>query len=207
MRLGKRVAKRQLSEKCAEAKKWSWTWLLFAMLVVIGASWSISVAISEAKQCPHVQECQRWLSDAHSFEIKVDNWIEEKAMEQVVDEFNKAHGYKWTDYQYKMYESRDDGYYLITSDFVHKQEFSVQEAKYYSSAIDMFVGLKSHEETYEFVYMTKEQRLHYEEMYLSIKMQVQDRVHIQELRNTINDVTFVSLTIKPKSNIVEGERI
>lgn len=205
MRSGKRVAKKQPRKRIIEVKRYWKRLLVLIAIVVVGAK-VYGDLIDEAKQSLNVQECQRRLNNIFSFEIKVENGIEKKAMEQVIDEFNKKHGYKGTIYQYRMYRAQD-GCYWITSEFVHEQEFSMQAEQYFSSIMDMTIGLRSEEQTYKFVYMTKEQKSNYEEMNLRCRMLVQDMVQIQEQRNTINEVTFVIVTIKPKSNFVEESDI
>jgi len=205
MRSGKRVAKKQPRKKIIQTKG-NYKWLLVLIAIVVVGAKLYGGIINEAKQSPSVQECQRRLNNIVSFEIKVKNGIEKKAMEQVIDEFNKAHGYKGTIYQYRMYRAQD-GYYWITSEFVHDTEFEKKAEQYFSSIMDMTIGLESEEQTYKFVYMTKEQKSNYEEMNLRCRMLVQDMVQIQEQRNTINEVTLVIVTIKPKSNFVEESDI
>lgn len=204
MRSGKRVAKKQPKERIVE-RKGNYKWLLVFIVIILVVVKIYGYIIYEAKQSSNVQECQRGLNNIFSFKIKVENGIEREAMEQVIDEFNKKHGYNGTKYQYQMYQVQK-GYYWITSEFVHDTEFEKKKEQYFSSIMDMAIGLRSEEETYEFVYMTKEQRLNYEEMSLNCRMMVQDMVQIQEQRNTINEVTFVKVTIKPKSNFV-GESV
>ena len=197
MRSGKRVAKKQTRKLKINWRKW----LVLIVTFVCGLK-LYGYIIEEEKQSPNVQECQRRLNNIFSFAIKVENWTEKKAMEQVIDEFNQKHGYKGTKYQYQMYRAQD-GYFWITSDFVHEKEFEMKAEQYSNSIMDMAAGVEGEEITYRFLYMTKEQRLNYEEMSLSCRMRFQDMVQIQEQHNTVNEVTFVIVTIKPKSNFVE----
>ena len=199
MQSGKRVAKR-------ESKHVLRRLLVVILIAIVGTTLYVR-AISEAKQSRNVQQCKILLNDIFSFEIKAEGWAEEEAIKQIVKEFNKEHGYNGTQYQYKIYEAQD-GYYWITSEFVYNAEFEMKAERYFTCVVDMSIGLQSEEASFIFEYMTEKQRLDYEAMILESKMMVQDIIDIQEEHNTYNEVTFITVTIKLKSNFVtEGDII
>ena len=204
MRSGKRVAKKKPGKRIDRRKSnYVLRRLLGLVLIAIVGATLYGKAISEARQRQNIQQCQILLGNIFSFEVRVEDWAEKRAVEQMVAEFNKQNGYKGTQYQYKMYEMID-GYYWITSDFVHDAEFAMKAEQYYGCLMDMSIGLRSEEEVYIFEFMTEEQRLDYEEIRIGSKMMVQGILDIHEERNTYGEVTFITVTVRPKSDFETG---
>lgn len=178
--------------------------LLIAAIAVlgiwIGSRIQYKFAIYQAWQGQNIVQLKEALKENASFFARAENEAEKEVMMQVIEAYNTEHGKIEEDEKYCVYDL-ENGDYMITSQRIHQGEFAFMAGKYFMCLGDMILGVETEEQEFVFEYMNADQEMMYDFIMLESQMAKEDLDIIEE-KHTFGEVTFVIVTVKPKSNFV-----
>lgn len=183
--------------------------LLIAGIAVLGAligpHIKHAVAINQAWQGQNIVKLKESLEQEVSFLAKAENEAEKEVMMQVIDAYNAENGKTVDGEKYCVYDT-GDGEYLITSQRIHSIEFTAMASDFFWCLGEILSGVETEEQQFCFVYVNLDQETMYNLVIMSeIKMNKiinKNKLDIIEEKHTMGEVTFVIVTVKPKSNFV-----
>lgn len=154
------------------------------------------ISISEAMQKPNILNVQRQLSTKGPIDAKVNSWFEQKAMENVVMDYNKSLAKSGSDKKYQIYKLGKN-HFWITNEQMQQDEISYTTTKYFECLNDINTGRSADQNEFCFRCTSKEQRLKMENL-ISDSNFAQDAADIDVNKEEKGEVTFVTLTVAPR---------
>lgn len=188
-----------------------WKALLVIAMVIVALvvtvtminDWRKDQEISTAMQSEKMQEFKEKLNKLKSTSVEANGWAEERAMKRIVEEYNSKVDNKHKDMKYSIYKMVE-GNYWITSEVVYTFEFCLMAGDYYTCLGDSITGINKEEKTYIFEYMNEDQEK-LVNLLIEDAEDGMDSFDIEAKRDTLGEVTFVTIVVKPKTDFVKGE--
>ncbi len=178
--------------------------LLIAAIAVlgiwIGSRIQYKFAVYQAWHGQNIVQLKAALEEDASFFARAENEAEKEVMMQVIETYNTEHGKIEEDEKYCVYDL-EGGDYMITSQRIHQSEFAFMAGEYFLCLAYMTSGIETEEQEFVFEYMNSDQEMLYDLIMLESEMAKED-LDIVEEKHTFGEVTFVIVTVKPKSNFV-----